>query len=111
MNKMPKVPKVTKMPKVTKTEALEREDSIWLSLKMGKAETHQVMYWEDAVACNGDFGNIDEVIVYGIPLYGDEPIEAATRYILNQTEIHDLQKANKKLLNRIGNTENTYEGL
>jgi len=85
-------------------EATSRPDSLWLSLEMGKAELHEheVMSLDEAVACNGDFGNLRGLVVTGVPLYGDEPLDAATRYIFNQIEIFEKIKENKELKKRIG---------
>jgi len=72
---------------------------------MGKVELHEhkVFDWNEAIELNGDFGNIRGIVITGISLYGDESLDAATRYIFNQIEIHEKVKENKDLLNRIGN--------
>ena len=86
-------------------EAIDRPDSIWLSLDTGNVELHEhrVFSFEEAVATKGDFGNIKGIVVTEIPLYGDDPRDATTRYIFNQIEIHEKIKENKELLKRIGN--------
>lgn len=84
--------------------ATQREDSIWLSLNPGKAKISKVIDWEDIGVINGDFGNIDSVVIVGVPLYGntDEVLHNATRYVFNQIEIFEKTKENKKLFTQIG---------
>jgi len=90
-------------------EEIDRPDAVWLSLVAGgvNLEENKVMSFEEAVACRGDFGNIKGLVVTEIPLYGSEgaegSLDAATRYIFNQIEIHEKTKENLDLLGCIGN--------
>lgn len=83
-------------------EATERPDSIWLHLD-GEGVS-QVVDWEDVNTLNGDYGNLAEIVVVGIPLYGssEDVLDSATRYVFNQIEIHQKTKENKELFESIG---------
>ena len=88
------------------TEALERPDTIWMSLDMGKAQPEETMIldFSDAVKSQGDFGFMKSLIVTGIPLYGtsDDVLDSAMRYIFNQIEIFEKTKENKTLGASVG---------
>ena len=95
---------MTKMTEAIQEE-INRPDAIYLSLKAGKGETITVVDFEDVDADNGDYGNYDNLVVVGIPLYPDAEtaLDNAMRYVFNKIEIHDLIKQNKALKLQIGN--------
>ncbi len=88
---------------MTPQEAYDNPDSIWLSLTAGKndLEDAEVIYWDDIDEINGDFKNIESIIVTGIPLYKVDSLENATRYIFNQIEIFEKIKENKNLKEKL----------
>ena len=88
---------------MTPQEAYDNPGSIWLSLTAGKndLEDAEVIYWDDIDEINGDFKNIESIIVTGIPLYKVDSLENATRYIFNQIEIFEKIKENKNLKEKL----------
>ena len=85
-------------------EALNRPDSIWLKFSTDQIpkEENVVMEFEDAIMLDGDFKNIKGVVIVGIPLYGENPLDAVTEYIYNQVEINKMVQINCKLALKIG---------
>ena len=83
-------------------EAINREDSIWLSLDAGVHALceNEIVEWDDVKEINGDYGNIKGIVVVGIPLYRDaaEALQNATKFIFNQIEIFEKTKENQKIL-------------
>ena len=91
-----------------KEEAIDREDSIWLTLEDSDNPITKIIDWLEINEINGDFKNATEIIVVGIPLYGrnsrtgEDILSLATQYVYNQVEIFKRTKQNKELYSGIG---------
>ncbi len=88
------------------TEAINRPDAIWLSLKTGENTNPTIMDWEDIDVVDEIINRdkCDNLIVVGIPIYpnAEKALENATRYVFNVIEINEKIAENKKLLESIG---------
>lgn len=90
-----------------KQEAIDRPDSIWLSLKVGKNVNPLIINWDQIQNLTRllEGNDHDEVIIVGIPLYGssEDVLHDATMYAYNLIEIAEKTKVNKEIFEGIGN--------
>lgn len=83
---------------------VDREDSIWLSLSSPNGDykvKRAIVDWNEVEEKNGDYGDINSIIVINIPIYNKDRSKSdlltiATQYLFNQIEILKRSKHNKE---------------